>query len=108
MKLAFWGKDSRAIECLKAVRQDRHDVLLVIAASAADPLISFARELGYETHVHRDSNPQAILAELRRKGPDLSILAGFGGILSEHVFNMPRFGTINLHAGKLPEYRGSS
>ena len=46
----------------------------------------------------------SILEELR---PDLAILAGTY-ILKESVFALPRYGSINLHSGKVPEYRGAA
>ena len=39
---------------------------------------------------------------------DLFILCGFPYILKKDLFNIPKFGTLNLHAGPLPNYRGGS
>ncbi|MDQ6769786.1 MAG: hypothetical protein M3Z54_07350 [Gemmatimonadota bacterium] len=39
--------------------------------------------------------------------PDLAILAGTY-ILKESVFALPRHGSINLHSGKVPEFRGAA
>jgi methionyl-tRNA formyltransferase len=39
---------------------------------------------------------------------DLFISAGFPLIFPKTLMNFPRYKTINLHAGKLPEYRGGS
>ena len=36
---------------------------------------------------------------------DLFILCGFPYILKKDLFNIPKFGTLNLHAGPLPNYR---
>ena len=44
---------------------------------------------------------------LQHLKPDLGVLAGVY-ILSEEVFGIPRLGSINLHSGKVPEYRGSA
>ena len=40
--------------------------------------------------------------------PYLAIVAGFPQILSHELISIPTNGTINLHGGKLPEYRGGS
>ena len=37
--------------------------------------------------------------------PDLMVVDG-GSILKPNFFERPRYGTINLHCGKLPDYRG--
>ena len=39
---------------------------------------------------------------------DLMISAGFPHIFSQKFFKLPRYGIINLHAGRLPKYRGGS
>lgn len=39
---------------------------------------------------------------------DLYILCGFPYIIKKNLFNIPKFGTLNLHAGPLPQYRGGS
>lgn len=39
---------------------------------------------------------------------DLNIIAGYSTIFNEKILNAPRLGTINLHAGALPKYRGGS
>jgi methionyl-tRNA formyltransferase len=46
----------------------------------------------------------SIIAALR---PDLAVLAGTY-ILKESVFALPKDGSINLHSGKVPEYRGAA
>lgn len=40
-------------------------------------------------------------------GPDLGVVAG-AYVLPERVFRLPRLGSINLHAGEVPDYRGSA
>ena len=43
-----------------------------------------------------------------KKKIDLNLLCGFPYILEEKLFNKPKYGTLNLHAGPLPQYRGGS
>jgi methionyl-tRNA formyltransferase len=38
--------------------------------------------------------------------PDFFVVLAFGHILSENILELPRLGTINIHASLLPEYRG--
>lgn len=40
--------------------------------------------------------------------PDLFVTAAFGQILSQPVLDIPRLGTVNVHASLLPKYRGSA
>ena len=45
---------------------------------------------------------------LRQLAPDLCVTAAFGHILSQEVLDIPRIGTVNVHASLLPKYRGSA
>lgn len=45
---------------------------------------------------------------LKNLAPDLCVTAAFGHILSQEVLDIPRLGTVNVHASLLPEYRGSA
>jgi folate-dependent phosphoribosylglycinamide formyltransferase PurN len=59
-----------------------------------------------QLHVADFHDPDAI-AQIRSLGADLAVVAGTY-ILRESVFALPRLGSINLHSGKAPEYRGAA
>ncbi len=40
--------------------------------------------------------------------PDFLVTIAFGQILSQKVLDIPRLGTVNVHASLLPEYRGAN
>src|SRR5207247_9431832 len=61
---------------------------------------------GVERHHFSDFHDPDCLATLRAFAPDLGVVAGTY-ILKETVFSIPRLGSINLHSGKAPEYRGA-
>lgn len=42
----------------------------------------------------------------RFKGTDVGVCAGFMEIIKDDVYNLPKYGILNMHCGKLPEYRG--
>ena len=48
------------------------------------------------------------LDDLRALAPDLCVTAAFGQILSQEVLDVPRLGTVNVHASLLPRHRGSA
>ncbi|HEX6534664.1 MAG TPA: formyltransferase family protein [Gemmatimonadaceae bacterium] len=54
-----------------------------------------------------DFHDPGAIAALRARAPDLGVLAGTY-ILRPEVFEIPRLGSINLHSGKVPEYRGAA
>ena len=59
--------------------------------------VSFCRT----TEIHAPDT----IAAIRKFKPDVGICLA-APILKADLFNIPRFGTINLHKGKLPDYRG--
>ncbi|HET6424825.1 MAG TPA: methionyl-tRNA formyltransferase [Planctomycetaceae bacterium] len=48
------------------------------------------------------------VAELQALQPELFVVAAYGQILSKAILDMPRLGTINVHASLLPKYRGAT
>lgn len=48
------------------------------------------------------------MERLRAEAPDLILVTGLTKILPDGVLDFPKFGTFNLHAGRLPHYKGGS
>ena len=46
--------------------------------------------------------------DLKSLAPDLCVTAAFGQILSQEILDIPRIGTVNVHASILPKHRGSA
>ncbi|HSW72011.1 MAG TPA: methionyl-tRNA formyltransferase [Chlamydiales bacterium] len=53
------------------------------------------------------SNP-AFIQEIALLSPDLFVVVGYGQILKQDLLNVPKFGSINVHASLLPKYRGAA
>ena len=51
-------------------------------------------------------NEGVFVSEVSAMSPDLLVLAGYNQILGPRLLGVPRLGAINLHGGKLPDYRG--
>ena len=58
--------------------------------------------------IYRSINSKIFQSFALNQKPDLFILGGFPQILKKNVFEIPKYGTINLHAGKIPNYKGGS
>lgn len=108
MKIVFWGKGERGVGCLKALLTERHAVPLVAAQPEDSLFASAARGLGLEVIEPEDPNTRTVCRMLEGQGADLFVFAGYGKIVNADVIRIPRKLCLNLHAGKLPEYRGSS
>jgi methionyl-tRNA formyltransferase len=51
---------------------------------------------------------QENIEELKAYQADIYLVAAFGQILPQAVLDLPRYGTLNIHASLLPKYRGVS
>lgn len=67
-----------------------------------------ALELDLEVLQSENVNQKSFITKLSRLNPDFIVVVAFGQILSPELLNLPKYGSINLHASLLPEYRGSS
>lgn len=45
---------------------------------------------------------------IKSLSPDIIVVAAFGQIISRRILDIPRFGSINVHASLLPKYRGAA
>jgi methionyl-tRNA formyltransferase len=53
-----------------------------------------------------DFHAEDCLAAVKKLNADLGVVDGTY-ILKEAIFSLPRLGSINIHCGKVPEYRGA-
>ncbi len=70
-----------------------------------DGLRSITRQHGIPLHFVDDFHAPTATALMRSADPDLGVVYGTN-ILKESVFSIPRHGSINLHQGLVPFYRG--
>src|SRR5690349_10230436 len=67
-----------------------------------------ARELGIETWQPESLRSEEALERLRAVGADAFVVAAYGKFLQQAVLDIPRRGTLNVHASLLPSWRGPS
>ena len=117
MRVAFMGNPNFAISSLESILQSRHHVLAVIS----NPPKPMGRK---KILKHTEVGSYAIKnnIELIELGSfddddiyknivslDIDIFVGVAfRILPEKYISIPRFGSINLHASLLPQYRGAA
>ena len=111
MKIIFFGKGKRGLKCLKSLLEAGESIISVVLQQG-DPLVEqfkcIAEEHRIEIFFPKNPNSSEILIKFKSLKPDLFILAGYGLILKQQCLDIPKVISINLHGGKLPEYRGSS
>lgn len=70
-----------------------------------DRLAEIARAHDVPLHLVGNYHSEESIALMREAAPDLGVVYGTN-IVKESVFNIPRLGSINLHQGLAPLYRG--
>ena len=117
LKIIFMGTPDFAVATLKTLVDSKYDVVGVI--TAPDKPAGRGRKLN-ESAVKKYATAQGltILQPTNLKNPDfikelealeanLQIVVAFR-MLPEVVWKMPKYGTFNLHASLLPNYRGAA
>ncbi len=113
MRVLFAGKKERGISGLRALAAAGHEIVGVIAhpdgtAAVGDTFAAEARLMGFPVRQPEKVNDPAFIDVLRPLAPEVIVLAGYGQIVRRPFIDLAPLGCINLHAGKLPQYRGSS
>jgi methionyl-tRNA formyltransferase len=118
MKIIFMGTPDFAIPSLKILIESNHEVLAVVTAAdkqrgrgqkvSFTPVKKFAvkNNLPLLQPEKFKNNPQ-LVDELRNYEADLYVVVAFR-ILPPELFNIPQFGSFNLHGSYLPKYRGAA
>jgi len=78
------------------------------ATVTAPPAKQEAERLGLRVYQPERINREDPVARLAEEGADAFVVAAYGQILRPRVFEIPRFGTINIHGSLLPAYRGAA
>ena len=115
-RIIFMGTPDFAVPPLKALHQSSHDVTLVVTQPdrpkgrgrvMASPSAKKAAEaLGYHVIQPPDIRSETFEKQIKEIAPDLIVVVAYGKILPKHILDLPRIGTINIHASLLPKYRG--
>ncbi len=118
MKIVFMGTPEFAVESLKALVEAGHDVVGVFTQPdrpkgrgnrvEETPVKKYALANGIKVFQFERIRKQEGLDALRGLAPELCVTAAFGQILSKKILEVPKLGTINVHASLLPRHRGAA
>lgn len=118
LRIVYMGTPDFAVESLKALVEGGYNVVGVItmpdkpigrhgSVLQGSPVKEYAVSKGLPVLQPEKLKDETFLEALRALNADLQIVVAFR-MLPEVVWNMPRFGTFNLHASLLPQYRGAA
>ncbi len=118
MKIVFWGTPDFAVPSLRALDEEGHDIVAVVTQPdrpagrgrqlRPSPVKEVALEAGISVMTPMTPSGEQFMAELTRLQPDLSVVVAYGQILRREVLDIPRRGSVNVHASLLPAHRGAA
>lgn len=118
LRIVYMGTPDFAVESLRALVEGGYNVVGVItmpdkpvgrhgSVLQPSPVKEYALSQNLPVLQPEKLKDEAFITELRALNADLQIVVAFR-MLPEVVWDMPRFGTFNLHASLLPQYRGAA
>jgi methionyl-tRNA formyltransferase len=117
LRIVFMGTPHFAVGVLKKLVESGANIVGVITAPdkpagrgrklRGSAVKEYAESQGLHLLQPRNLKDEGFLSELRSLEANLQIIVAFR-MLPEVVWAMPEYGTFNLHASLLPEYRGAA
>jgi methionyl-tRNA formyltransferase len=117
LRIVFMGTPEFAVESLKALINDGQKIVAVITAPdkpagrgrliQSSPVKDFALKNKLLLLQPPNLKSEEFVKQINQLHPDLQVVVAFR-MLPEQIWEIPQFGTINLHASLLPQYRGAA
>ena len=111
------GTPEIAAACLRRVYEDGHEIAAVYTKVdtpknrgmklTPSPVKEFAVAHGLSVIQPISFREDAVVAELEALQPELICVVAYGKILPQRVLDIPKYGSINIHASLLPKLRGA-
>ncbi len=117
LRIIFMGTPIFAVATLKKLVKENYNIVAVVT-SADKPagrgqqvqeseVKQFAKQHNIPVLQPEKLKSQEFIEQLKLLNPDLQIVVAFR-MLPEVVWQLPKYGTFNLHASMLPQYRGAA
>jgi methionyl-tRNA formyltransferase len=118
MKIIFMGTPDFSIPSLESIYKSKHELTAIVTTPDKErgrgrkitytPVKQFAVENNIPVYQPEKlkSNTEFI-EQMKALQPDLFVVVAFR-ILPKEVFDIPKFGSFNLHGSFLPKYRGAA
>ncbi|HXH60993.1 MAG TPA: methionyl-tRNA formyltransferase [Fimbriimonadaceae bacterium] len=115
MRVVYFGTSDFAVPALERLTQ--HVVLVVTQPDRPSgrgmelrpsAVKQAALRLGLQVETPVKSRKPEFVERLASLQPDLFVVASYGQILSRALLDVPKHGSVNLHASVLPHFRGAA
>ncbi len=117
MNIVFMGSPDFAIPSLQAIQNSHHSIKAVVSSvdkrrgrgkeTTPTPVKAKALELGLEVIEVENLGSPEFEEKLKAEDVDLFVVVAFR-VLPKSILEIPKIGSVNLHASLLPKYRGAA
>ena len=118
MRIVFFGSPELALPTLLELLDSDHDIVAVVTqpdrpagrghATTSPPVKRLAQERGLPVLQPEKVSDLDSVDALRAFEPDAFVVVAYGQILRQRLLDVPKHGTLNVHASLLPRWRGAS
>ena len=118
MRVLFWGTPEFAAAPLRALIGEGFEVVGVVTQPdkptgrartlTPPPVKLIAQEEKIPCFQPATTKDQEFFDTIEAMQPDISIVVAYGHILPKRIIDLPKLGTLNIHASLLPQLRGAA
>ena len=118
MRVLFWGTPEFAAPPLRALIGEGFEVVGVVTqpdkpqGRAREIIPSAVKQIAIDEEIPvfqpKNAKDPELLDMMNVMKPDISIVVAYGHILPKTIIDLPRLGTLNIHASLLPALRGAA
>jgi methionyl-tRNA formyltransferase len=115
MRVVMFGYQTWGHRTLQALLASEHEVALVVTHPASDhpyeriwsdSVADLATGHGVEVLIRDRPDDAELLDRLKQADPDVIVATNWRTWIPPEIFDLPRFGTLNVHDSLLPSYGG--
>src|SRR6476660_2755903 len=118
MRVLFWGTPEFAAAPLRALIGEGFEVTGVVTQPdkpqgrsrklTSPPVKQIALDERIPVYQPATPKDEEFIDAITTMAPDISVVVAYGHILPRRIIDLPRRGTLNIHASLLPQLRGAA
>lgn len=118
MRVVFWGTPEFAAPALRALVGEGFEVVGIVTqpdkpqGRAREIIPSPVKQIGIEEEIPvfqpKGARDPELFDKLSELKPDIAVVVAYGQILPKKIIDLPKLGTLNIHASLLPALRGAA
>jgi len=117
VRVAFWGTPEFAAPALRALVGEGFEVVGVVTqpdkpqGRSREIIPSPVKQIAIDEEIPlfqpKNARDPDLFDKLKSVKPDISVVVAYGHILPQTIIDLPKLGTLNIHASLLPALRGA-